>query len=427
VQLGAGAYLLAHLAGLERRAAVVNEIFLSAVVLSLAAFATCHVLRRYAAEKTLWARLATPFGVLGALWWFGGSGSEIVAAVPKGQAPAALLAFVALFALGMETVGSWKQWHRTRMAAAGFPFLLAALAVAAVVQQGHVMGGWMAWVFPVAMVLAYWQVRRHEWWQLAVPLTAPHITLAWAVYAVVSVECAFLARGAYATLWQTVAWGTNLAIFALTISMLCIGRIWPARGQTREMVRYCGLPAIALGIAWVLGANVALSGTWGFNYVPVFNPLDLASTFILAIGTWMIAVARRLDPQLSPRVFQWLQWGLAVGKFWWANFTVARTVHHYAGVPYTLSAMAQSVVLQAILSVVWTISALAVMIWGTRSGSRRTWFVGFGLLGVVGLKMVLLDLSSLGSASWTFSLLGIAVLVMAAGYFTPTPPKPEQA
>jgi uncharacterized membrane protein len=65
------------------------------------------------------------------------------------------------------------------------------------------------------------------------------------------------------------------------------------------------------------------------------------------------------------------------------------------------------------------------MVWGTRSASRATWFVGFGLLAVVGLKMVLFDLRHLGSASWTFSLLGISILVMAAGYFTPTPPRRE--
>lgn len=424
IELGAALYFLARAQEVLRRFPASNEILAGCVVLAIAAFLTSWMLRRHAAQRMPWARLATPVAIWGALWWFGGAISEIARYAPPGEAGAVTLAFLALFAWGMEWLGARMQLHRTRIATALFPYLVIVLALVTLARSAHVLDGWMLWVFPVALVVAYWILHRHERWQLAVPLTLPHVMLAWLVLVVVAQEWVFLVRRDYhAQLWQLVAWGTTLAMFAVTVSVLCIARVWPTRGRVAPTMRACGLPAIALGVLWVLYANAVNSGAWDLDYVPVFNPLDASSTLLLAVGTWMVAAARRLDPRTSPQLHQWMVWALAIGKFWWANATVARTVHHYGGVPYTAPALMSSVFFQAILSVVWTIAALAVMIWGTREASRKTWFVGFGILGAVGVKMVLFDLRHLGTAAWTFSLLGIALLVIAAGYFSPTPPR----
>ncbi len=46
-----------------------------------------------------------------------------------------------------------------------------------------------------------------------------------------------------------------------------------------------------------------------------------------------------------------------------------------------------------------------------------------GLLGVVGLKLMLVDTAHVNTLGRTVSLLGVALLVIAASYFAPTPPK----
>ncbi|MCV4726407.1 DUF2339 domain-containing protein, partial [Escherichia coli] len=72
--------------------------------------------------------------------------------------------------------------------------------------------------------------------------------------------------------------------------------------------------------------------------------------------------------------------------------------------------------LQATLSLTWTVSALALMVWATRRGARTLWFAGFALLAAVGAKMLMVDLAGAGTAEWTGSLLGIGVLILAASY-----------
>ena len=63
------------------------------------------------------------------------------------------------------------------------------------------------------------------------------------------------------------------------------------------------------------------------------------------------------------------------------------------------------------------------MITATRRSNRNLWFTGFALLGLVSVKLLFVDLANVGTAVWTFSLIGIALLVLAASYFSPTPPK----
>ena len=47
---------------------------------------------------------------------------------------------------------------------------------------------------------------------------------------------------------------------------------------------------------------------------------------------------------------------------------------------------------------------------------------GFGLLAIVGAKLLLVDAAHAGTAIWTGTLIGVALLVIAASYFAPRPP-----
>ena len=58
-------------------------------------------------------------------------------------------------------------------------------------------------------------------------------------------------------------------------------------------------------------------------------------------------------------------------------------------------------------------------------GQRLLWQGGFALLGVVGAKLMLVDLANAGTLMWTGSLMGVALLVLAASYFAPVPPADE--
>ena len=98
-------------------------------------------------------------------------------------------------------------------------------------------------------------------------------------------------------------------------------------------------------------------------------------------------------------------------------------MHHWLGVPFIWDKLLDSVALQASWSILWTLLALGLMIHATRKGLRTLWFAGFGLLGLVGLKLLWVDTAHANTLGRTVSLLGVALLVITASYFAPTPPR----
>ena len=112
--------------------------------------------------------------------------------------------------------------------------------------------------------------------------------------------------------------------------------------------------------------------------------------------------------------------------FIWLNAVLLRTLHHWDDIPSDFDAMASSVEVQAALSVFWAFLALATMIVATRIGRRILWMAGAGLMIVVVAKLVLVDLSRLGGIERIVSFIGVGVLMLVIGYFSPVPPRKVQ-
>lgn len=85
--------------------------------------------------------------------------------------------------------------------------------------------------------------------------------------------------------------------------------------------------------------------------------------------------------------------------------------------------MMRSTLFQMLLTLFWTVTSIAAMILASRRRERKLWFGGFALLGVVGAKLLLFDAAGRGTLMWTGTLIGVAVLVLAASYFAPLPPR----
>ena len=92
-------------------------------------------------------------------------------------------------------------------------------------------------------------------------------------------------------------------------------------------------------------------------------------------------------------------------------------------VPFEFDMLMQSYLMHAILSLIWTVTSISLMIYATQHSQRKVWFAGFSLLAIVGVKLMMIDLANKGTVMWTASLIGIALLVIAASYFSPAPPK----
>ena len=118
---------------------------------------------------------------------------------------------------------------------------------------------------------------------------------------------------------------------------------------------------------------------------------------------------------------------LAVLTFIWLNAALLRTIHHWAGVPFELQVMLRSTLVETSISIFWAVLALTTMLAATRTGARAVWLTGAGLLGVVIAKLFLVDLSHIGTIERIVSFVGVGLLMLVIGYFSPLPPALENA
>jgi uncharacterized membrane protein len=77
---------------------------------------------------------------------------------------------------------------------------------------------------------------------------------------------------------------------------------------------------------------------------------------------------------------------------------------------------------QASLSIFWSLLALCAIAVSARRQQRWIWIGGAGLMGVVVAKLFLLDLAGTGTLARIVSFLGVGAVMLLAGYLAPLPP-----
>jgi uncharacterized membrane protein len=193
------------------------------------------------------------------------------------------------------------------------------------------------------------------------------------------------------------------------------------------MVASTGL-ALCLAL-WSLVSNVLVSSpSVPMPYVPLLNPLDIAQGLVLLILVrfWIRlradyhSFAAEVDPRAAIG-------GLVALGFVWLNAVLLRTVHLWSGIPYQLQTMLQSTLVETALSIFWAIIALTTMLIATRFKARVAWIAGAILMVIVVLKLFLVDLSSIGSIERIISFVGVGLLMLVIGYFSPLPPAVQEA
>ncbi|MCC6594303.1 MAG: DUF2339 domain-containing protein [Xanthomonadales bacterium] len=173
--------------------------------------------------------------------------------------------------------------------------------------------------------------------------------------------------------------------------------------------------ALLLAIYWNLRQD---GGMAPLPYLPILNPLDLTSGFValLLADLWRL---HREDASEEQRRGV-LRISMALG-FAWFNLMLLRTAAQFLGLPYRFEALYASQFVQAMLSLVWTLCAFALMRFAARRLSKPLWMLGAALLGVVVLKLFLVDLRHAGGIARIVSFMGVGGLMLLIGYLAPLP------
>ena len=367
-------------------------------------------------------RIADGLLAWGVIWWAAALNSEVLRFTPPELQATFLLAAAAV------SVALWTVLAvRLRWASLGAMSLLLMPAAAMVLlvsahRYYHPAAefGWLAWscVFAVHFI----SLRLLSLVAPAKALSIAHVLGCWMLIGMLALELRYglLVLSVQYNAWRWLGWAIFPSLYLIAIAAPRQWP-WPISAYPREYRLLAALPLAALMLVWFWLANIFSDGTAKpLPYVPLLNPLDLGLLFaLLGVYLW----ARSAAPQLGGRT-PWIAQGVAgVSLFAFFTALVMRAAHHWGGVPFHLDALLDSMLVQAGLSIVWTLIALGLMIGGHLRDRREVWLVGAVLIGVVVAKLFLVELSNRGGLERIVSFIGVGGLLLVVGYFAPLPPK----
>jgi uncharacterized membrane protein len=214
-------------------------------------------------------------------------------------------------------------------------------------------------------------------------------------------------------------------IFLVGWSAFAFFGLWLARRDSLlRIFAMASAPLIVIMWVWTFVANLTQDGgTW--SRVPLLNPLDIVQMLIYAIAAFWLLRVRKLGAPLGDYRLP-LRIAAGATGFIWLNAILLRTLHHWANLPYDLDDLSRSTLVQASVSVFWTVCALTAMMWATRRASRMLWSTGAALMGITVVKLFLFDLSHITGISRIVAFLGIGMMLLLVGYFSPLPPASKE-
>ncbi|MBN2990149.1 DUF2339 domain-containing protein [Pseudomonas cedrina subsp. fulgida] len=367
-------------------------------------------------------RLSDLLLVWGAAWWTMALVGEVLRFVP-GELHGAFLLGIAAASVALWTLLATRlRWASLGMLctllmpAAGLVLLISAHTY----YHPAAQYGWLAW--PAVFVVHFVSLRRLATVVPGRVLGIAHVLGCWMLIGLLALELRYglLRFSAEYNAWRWLGWAILPSLY-LVLAATPRNWPWPVSAYPREYRVLAALPMAVLMLAWFWLANSFSDGTANpLPYVPLLNPLDLGLLFaLLGVYVWSRSVA----PQRGPRAELLAQGVAGLSLFAFFTALVMRTAHHWGGVPFELDALLESMLVQAGLSIIWTLIALGLMIGGHLRHRREVWLIGAALIAVVVAKLFFVELSNRGGLARIVSFIGVGGLLLVVGYFAPLPPK----
>lgn len=195
---------------------------------------------------------------------------------------------------------------------------------------------------------------------------------------------------------------------------------------------------VPITLGWAIFTNFTYDGIiWELPYFPLFNLYDVTLWLVVfyGLGVYLLRQphsmkSRNLLSAIPKNNMLFIV--LALIGLWIGSSMLVRTLHAFIGTPLwtgglydVIGGAWNSEQVQTGLTILWTLIALVATIIASRYGQRTLWFMGIGLLGVVVLKLVLVDLSQTEAIWRVISFLGAGSLILVIGYLAPLPPARE--
>jgi hypothetical protein len=191
---------------------------------------------------------------------------------------------------------------------------------------------------------------------------------------------------------------------------------WPVADAFPRWRRvWLGIAGVGLGMAWLLG-----NGWAGYSaplpWLPLLNPLELS----LLLG--LLVAAAALRSQADPHRLGRLAW--AGAALLMLTMSVLRACHHLGDLPWSPAILGETLA-QTSLTVAWCLAGVTAWVLGSRRRDRPLWWLGAVLLGIVLLKLLVVDRQFVGNITGIVSFVVVGLLLIIVGRIAPTPPRSE--
>jgi uncharacterized membrane protein len=390
--------------------------------------------------------LGAPVALYGFAWWmvaivleltrhyYGARGTLEFAVDPLDRLFPLMAAYVLSAGVACH-FGHKRRWNvATWPAYASLPVMLLA-ALAGLLIYRHVFEhlGWVCWPLAIAAhlhTLRTIDVSAHRWF------VAVH---AGGVYLLVllagSLGVDLIDR---AELWNT-SWGPAASLAALAAVLFAITHAatspaaqarWPMNRYARAYGWFGLLPVAGLAVAGALASALTQRGdATPLPHVPLLNPTDLSVLLALAAAWQWKARSAAMDWKLPATMRAEAAWIATIGAllFVWLNTVWLRIAHHFFGVGWDAVRLFESFVVQTGCALLWTATAMALMLFASRRRLRAPWLTGAALLGATVLKLFVIDLANTGGTERIVAFIGVGALMLLVGYVAPLPPAASAA
>ena len=179
--------------------------------------------------------------------------------------------------------------------------------------------------------------------------------------------------------------------------------------------------SLVLMLLWIVSAQIFSQQAFAWYALPIFNPFDLVSIAMLIGFIWMLNLQMQAGLEKSLGAILMMS-----SLLWLSSYVVLRALHVYLATPYNDWQMWENAVVQLSFTMLWVSLAFICMLTATKRNLRSLWVFGGCILVLVTLKLVLFDLSHIGTLTRVISFIGAGLVMLLIAYIAPMPELEEK-
>lgn len=209
----------------------------------------------------------------------------------------------------------------------------------------------------------------------------------------------------------------SMVILPLAFAAWCYTQLT----QTRWRKFWQARNTLVLMLFWIVCSQIFSQQAFAGYWLPIFNPFDLVSIAMLIGFIWMLNLQMKAGLEKSLGAILMMS-----SLLWLSSYVVLRALHVYFLTPYNDWQMWENALVQLSFTLLWVSLAFICMLTATKRNLRSLWIFGGCILVLVTLKLVLFDLSHIGTLTRVISFLGAGLVMLIIAYIAPMPELEEK-